>query len=473
MALFDVLPSDLFKPLASPSRAFYADLLLSLHERTFSLAADAPRRSHVIQEIGDFLTRWEHANNETVDQEEERATSLEDRARTIYQRLVDTGWMIEHKDRYIRLVDLDPDASGLLHVLADIERGDTRTYGGAVIAVLTSLESAASHPAERSENIRNALRGARDFMSHMRMVSVSLRKVEERIVRQDNLRDVFKHFFEDFVQRHLIADFKTLHTKNNPFRFRGAIINQAQRMLNNPLLIFSLGEAYWREGRAPNASQGEKLVSSELINIVSIFEGTENHLAAIDNTAANIEKRIMMTARYMDRVGRSSEARIIEAIKKLTPLPAHAEAGLLQAPFIPTFLPIGPAHIPTPRREKPPISISKLRTAKRDPAMDLFIAAKADYTRRTRVTPQRLADFIQQALNGESLIRGSAIKIDSVDDFVCFQRLREIKSIFDGSIAKVYELELLDTRIQNEWIECQDFVIKLRKATKVKNVDSH
>jgi hypothetical protein len=467
MALFDVLPSDLFKPLASPSRRFYADLLLNLHEKTFSLAAEAPRRTQVIQEIGDFLTRWEFANNETVDRDEEKATALEDRARTIYQRLVDTGWMIEHKDRYIRLVDLDPDASGLLHVLAGIERGDTRTYGGAVIAVLTSLESATTHPADRSENIRNALIGARDFMAHMRMVSVSLRKVEERIVRQDNLRDIFRHFFEDFVQRHLIADFKTLHTKNNPFRFRSTIIHQAQKMLNDPLLLFALGEAYWREGRAQNAHQGELAVSADLGNIIAIFESTEGHLSAIDNTAASIEKRIMTTARYMDRIGRSTEARLIEAMKALSSASGDVDNRLVQPPFLPTFLPIGPAHIPTPRREKPPIEISGLRENKKDPGLELFIAAKADYTKRTRVAPQRLAEFIQKALGDQTSIKGSEIKIVSVDDFVCFQRLREIKSIFDGFIAKKYELEYLDTRLHNEWIECQDFVIKPKKQTKV------
>lgn len=466
MALFDVLPSDLFKPLASPSRKFYADLLLSLHEKTFSLAAEAPRRTQVIQEIGDFLSRWEYANNETVDQEEERATALEDRARTVYQRLVDTGWMIEHKERYIRLVDLDPDASGLLHVLAGIERGDTRTYGGAVIAVLTSLESAASHPADRSENIRNALIGARDFMSHMRMVSVSLRKVEERIVRQDNLRDIFKHFFEDFVQRHLIADFKTLHTKNNPFRFRGTIIQQAQKMLNDPLLIFALGDAYWRESRAPNAKQGEMAVASDLSSIISIFESTESHLQAIDNTAASIEKRIMTTARYMDRIGRSAEARVIEAMKALTALPASAEEKLIQAPFLPTFLPVGPAHIPTPRREKPPIEVSGIRDNKKDPAFELFVSAKADYAKRTRVTPDRLKKFIQDALGNQSSIKGSDIEINTVDDFICFQRLREIRSIFDGNIARTYEIEYLDTRLRNDWIECQDFVIKSKKTVK-------
>jgi len=467
MALFDVLPSELFKPLASPSKAFYADLLLFLHDRVFSLAADAPRRSAVIQEITSFLGKWESANGETVDGDESRATAPEDRARTAYQRLLDTGWMIEHKDRYIRLVDLDPDASGLLHVLSGIERGETRTYGGAVVGVLSSLESAAANPAERSENLRNAVRGARDFMAHMRMVSVSLRKVEERIVRQDSLREIFRHFFEEFVQRHLIADFKTLHTKDNPFRFRSAIIRQVQAMSGNPLTVFALGEAYWREGRAANPSTGERAVLEDLSVIEAIFESTEGHLAAIDATAARIERRIMNTARYMDRAGRSSEARIIEAMRAVAE--RTDESIEAKPPLVPRAFPLGAAHIPTPRREKVPVEKSRLRNNEKDPAYEAFINAKADYMRRTRVTAGKLEAYVERMLSGGSSFKGSEARISTVDDFVCFQRLREIPSIFDGSLARRYEIEFLPSRITNEWIDCQDFVVRSKRQERIKN----
>lgn len=461
MALFDVLPSDLFKPLASPSRRFYADLLLFLHERTFSLAAEAPRRAEVLKEIADFQLKGESANGSSGEDEEGPLTTPEDRARATYQRLLDTGWLIEHKDRYIRLVDLDPDAAGLLHVLSEIERGESRTYGGAVIGVLSSLESAAMHPSDRSENVRNALRGARDFMAHMRMVSVSLRKIEERIVRQDTLREIFRHFFEDFVQRHLIADFKTLHTKDNPFRFRASIIRQVHLMVSNPLTVFALGEAYWREGRAANPSLGEQAVLSDLNAIADIFEGTEAHLAAIDATAARIERRIMNTARYMDRVGRSSSARLIEAMKAVSS--ARKDEVDVSSPLTPRNAPLGPSHIPTPRRERPPVAPTKVREIQRDPAFESFLAAKADYTRRTRVTPQRLIEFLEKTLAGVTSVRGSDIRIETVDDFVAFQRLRELPSIFDGAVAKKYAIEYLPGRLSNGWIECQDFVVSIRQ----------
>jgi hypothetical protein len=468
LALFDILPSDLFKPLASPSRLFYADLLLSLHSKTFSLAPEAPRRTEVIGEIMSFLFRWEMSNGTMADApaSEGPATAPEDRARTVYQRLVDTGWLIEHKDRYIRLVDLDPDAGNLLHVLAGIERGEARTYGGAVVGVLSMLQSATSNPAEFSENLRNALKGALDFMQHMRTVSVSMRKIEERIVRQDSLREIFRHFFEDFVSRFLISDFKTLHTKDNPFRFRARIIHQAQSMSANSLVTFALGEAYSREGRATTPKLGEQMVLDDLAEIVRVFESTEGHLAAIDATAARIEKRILTAARYMDRAGSQVEGRIVEAMKALAGTTAGSAGISVKAPLLNRNMPIGPAHIPTPRRERQPIAKSSVRELVPDPAFAAYRAEKAAYSRRTSVTPESMLAFVERQLRGRTEVRGSDISIESVDDFIPFQRLRELPTIFEGTLARRFELNPVAGFVENDWITCQDFVIRRTRGQK-------
>lgn len=468
MALFDVLPSDLFKPLASPSRLFYADLLLSLHSKTFSLAPEAPRRADVIGEILSFLSRWETLNGTMSDASETEgpATSAEDRARTVYQRLVHTGWLIEHKDRYIRLVDLDPDAGNLLHVLAGIERGEARTYGGAVVGVLSMLQSAASNPSEFSENLRNALNGALDFMQHMRTVSVSMRKIEERIVRQNSLREIFRHFFEDFVSRFLISDFKTLHTKDNPFRFRAKIIHQAQSMSANSLVTFALGEAYCREGRASTPKGGEQMVLADLAEIVRVFESTEGHLSAIDATAARIEKRILTAARYMDRAGSEVEGRIVEAMKAIAASSVGASGISVKPPLLNRNLPIGPAHIPLPRRERSPIPKATIRDLPPDPAFAAYRADKAAYSRRTSVTPDSMLAFLERHLRGRSEVKGSDIVIESIDDFVPFQRLREIPTIFGGSLARRFELTPIKGFVENEWITCQNFVIRRTREQK-------
>lgn len=459
MPLFDVLPPDLFKPLASSSRRLYADLLLHLHHRTFTLSGTVPRRADVIAEIDAFLAR--RAPEDAKLEDEGPNTKAEERARTAYERLVETGWLVEYRERYLKLVDLDPEASGLLHLLADIERGETVSYGGAVLGVLSALESAAGDPTERSENLRNALRGANEFMTHMRTVSVSLRQAEERILRQPSLREVFRHFFENFVERHLIRDFKTLHTRDNPFRFRGGIIRQASAMSENGELLAALGAAYAREGRAADASAGEARVREEIGIIAAVFEAAEEHLAGIDATVARIERRIANTARYMDRIQHRSEVGLVDAMKAVAA--AKGEEIPVSVALLPRILPLGPVHIPAPRREKPAITRTILTERAPDAAALRYAKAKEEYVRRTRVTPERLATYVEGALAERGEMRGRDMPIGSVDDFVAFQRLREIPSIFNGALAKRYEIVLLTERCANDWISCQDFLIRRRE----------
>lgn len=462
MPLFDVLPADLFKPLASPSRRLHADLLLHLHGRMFELTGEAPRRADVVGEIATFLSGWEAGNGPATDETEPDASAA-DRARALYARLLETGWLVEHKERYLKLVDFDPDAGALLHVLAGIERGEANSYGGAVLHVLTALEGAAFDPAERSENLRNALKGATDFLAHMRTVTVSLRQAEERMMRQPSAREVFRHFFDEFVERHLIRDFRTLHTKDNPFRFRSAILRRVETVAADDALVATLGAAYAREARAPSPVAGEARVRDELARIASVFEAAGRHLEQIDAIVSRIERRVVNAARGADRIVAPSQAGLLEAIARVA---ASLGDEISVAPaLLPRALPLGPPHIPAPRRERVPVDSVLVLDEAADPATILYGKAKEEYVRRTRVTAQSMAAYAERVLGSGSEVRAGDMVLDGVDDFVAFQRLRELPSIFGGALAGRYELVLLPARCRNDWISCQDFVLRRRRES--------
>jgi hypothetical protein len=123
----------------------------------------------------------------------------------------------------------------------------------------------------------------------------------------------------------------------------------------------------------------------------------------------------------------------------------------------------------TPRRERPPIDTTTVRAPVKDVAYERFLAAKTDYLRRTKVTPKNYIDFIDKALGTSIAVRGSAIVVESVenvDDFLVFQRLRELPTIFEGIAARKYEIEMLEERITNDWIDCQDFLIRRKQGAR-------
>ena len=454
--LFAQLPDELFKPLASPSRGFNAALLLHLHRRV--LGAEPVRKAELLAEIGDFAAGW---SDPEVSGDEPISADPTERRTALYRRLLDTGWLIERRERYVPVAEFDPEARLLLEELSRLERGETRSYGGAVLEVLGGLESALSDPANRSEALSNAARGAAAFLSHVRGLAAGMRKVEERILREPDRAKTFRLFFEEFVERHLISDYRTLHTRFNPFRFRASVVREAGRALRDALTVRALAEGLIREGRSPDLDVAQRAVRADLAQILAVFEGLDNHLDAVDAVVARLERRIGAALHVMDRPDPSGVERATAMLRAI--------GGSEIAPDVATDVsllrpPIGHAHLQAPRARKAAIDVEPLPDIEDDPLVDAFAAAKAEFRRRTTVTPESMTAFVEARLGKALTLRGSQIVIAGVDDFIVFQRLREIDVLFDARLGDRFAVTRLPERVANGWLDCPDFLLERRSG---------
>ncbi len=283
--LFGMLPPDLFRFMTGAGRWFYAGLLEYLDGELFGVGAGPARQREVIDAIAEYIDR--HGRGAPVQDDgamqEVRSGAPASPASVAYERLLSTGWIVEHRDRYRRSVDLDGGARLLLELMLDIKRGRTRSYGGEVLQILSSLEGAHADPAERSEGVCNAARASRSFLSHLRSVSGALRTAERHVSDQTGIASMFGAFFDDFVARHLVEDYKRLHTQSNPFRFRAQIVAVAEAMLSDPAMLGSLSLAYQREGRAGGSGEARDAVSAELGEVLRAFSSLDEHLEMIED----------------------------------------------------------------------------------------------------------------------------------------------------------------------------------------------
>ncbi|GJE56233.1 MULTISPECIES: Wadjet anti-phage system protein JetA family protein [Methylobacterium] len=453
--LFNHLSDDLFKPLASPSRAFNAALLLHVREKLFGDTMEPLRKSELLAAIGDFCSGWTQA--EIADDETTPVDPVERRS-AVYRRFLDSGWLVERRERYVPVVDLDPQARLLLDDLARLDRGETRSYGGAVLDVLGALESATANPGERSEALSNAAKAARDFLGHLRSLAGSMRKIEERILAEDDLRAAFRLYFEEFVERHLVSDYRTLHTRFNPFRFRSGIVREAGRALRDPLTVRALAEGALREGRAAGLEAAERTVRGELTEILAIFEGLDRHLDVVSDIVARMERRIAAAMRYE---GNRDSARIERTAAALRAVGAVGDVARAPVPpILSARMPVGPPHLYAPRMKRRAIVTEPLPDSVNDPAIDAFVEAKDEFRRRTTVTPESITVFLERQFASGRTVRGSGIRVSDIDAFVVFQRLREIDVLFDGALAGRYRLSRVDGRIANGWLDCPDFTVE-------------
>lgn len=263
-----------------------------------------------------------------------------------------------------------------------------------------------------------------------------MRKVEERILREEDQRAAFRLFFEEFVS---------------------AIVREAGRALRDTLTVRALAQAVLQEGRARDLAGAERGVRRDLAEILAVFEGIDPHLDAVAEVVARLERRIASAVRYNDHRG---SARIERATAALRAVGAAGASLDMPVPSISLLRPpIGEPHLFTPRIKRAPIVSQPLPVLRTDPAIEAFVSAKDAYRLRTTVTRESVGAFLERQLGRADRIRGSEIRIRDVDAFVVFQRLREIDVLFDGALAERYQLLPAPGRIANGWLDCPDFLV--------------
>lgn len=471
--LFSKIPDTIFRPLASSNRFFYADLLLHLYDKAFDSVGETPRVSDLQNEIGDFIERHIRAGGTLTDDDgigDSRAALKEAKGQDTrrfytYNVLRDCGWLIEIKDRYRKLVDLSPEGRLLLRELHRIATGDNRSYGGAVLNVLNNLENALEEPDTRSESLRNAWRFSRDFIQHLRTLSAQMRRIEEKIIQQDGTRNFFRAFFNDYIAKYVITDFNTLHTKNNPFRMRSTILVKAREIEESVVRISRLAQGYVREQRAANEQEAEEVIRRELAEIYHTFDNIDRHLDIIDETNARIERRVHTVIRYMDRDNSGMLDSATRALAALGTADVELERDV---PIPPRLLilerPLGLDNLFVSRAPKSTIGKTRYRETPPDPAVVAFEKAKEEFARRMTISPTRIEAFLDRVMEGRDQIDATDIVIDNIDDFVVFQRLREVDLMFDGLLARKYRVDRSHELVANDWVEFSNFKIQRVQA---------
>jgi hypothetical protein len=290
--------------------------------------------------------------------------------------------------------------------------------------------------------------------------------MEEEILSKRELREIFQAFFRDFVERHLIKDYKTLYANNNPFRFRRDILVLVERIAGDELLLRQLDQAYVREGRAVDSEEARVVLQRELGLIAKVFNRIDAHLEIIDETRSRIERRVVSTVKYMDRINVRRIDRVSDALRALAAV-AMADDAVVEVPT--AIQPLEPtlsaASLMLPRKPREPVGRQVMRRDPPDPIAEAFDKARRDYRVRVTVTPDKIEAYLARGLNGERTA-ASELPLENLDDYLAFRCLRALPYLFDGRFSGRFAVEHKETAFESEWLICPDFTIVRKPENK-------
>jgi hypothetical protein len=455
--LFGPIHQGHFRLFVSGNGPFYADLVEYLETRVFSLSAGTLKKRQVQAAISEFMSaRLWQSSLEDDDLSDPKAPH-----QMVYDRLVASGWLLEHRDGFRTIVDIDGEARLFLQALLDIKSGRVRSFGGEVLQVKTLIDSAVRDPEVFALNVRSAGAHARRFMNSLRAITGALRKIEQEMRGKSTVADIMDSYFTSYVSDALVADYKKLRSRNNPYRFRQELIEQVDALSVDEMRLGVLSETFEREGHAATAEDARRSLLEDLAVIADVFHAVDEHLDLIEATNSRIEKRIRNIARFLDRMGDDRTGIFMNAARALGQTAMPSEQILpIRLDLLDTPPPVDSASLFRARakpRATPPVVARKKQ---KDPALVLFQQEKRAYGERARVTPDKIRAFLDAQLGERGTMRGSEMAIETLDDFFVFERLTAIGTQFAGRIPDYVVLPRTPEMIDTEWITCADFEIR-------------
>jgi len=388
-------------------------------------------------------------------------TEITQNPQLAYRRLVEAGWLVEHRRGYQVLVDVEPGVALLLDALDGIETGEAQHYGGTIAAIDAVVSHVGEEPRERAAALADTAGRARRFRQHLGSVLGGLRAIERRILASPDPDAILSGFFDEFVTGSLIADYRALKTRNNPFRHRDRVISATSAYLADDDLLQQVAEGYVEQGLAPDVQSGLQRAAQHLTLIGSVFIQSGDRLDEIDEFRMRLEKRIVRTLSYMVQVDEALGPRTAR-------LASYAGAmGVLQVPVASDLSPdvrlLSPSSLRRPRvrREAPPPEAVEVGV--RD--VGLIELGRAMRAHALAMTPrdEDVVRYAETALAGRNTVSAAEMPVAGPVDVIVIQRLRTLSINGSRQLRDLYEIAVDRTAYHdNGWTVSHPFVLSRR-----------
>jgi hypothetical protein len=493
--LFGALDPNVFMLFSGENRHLYEEVLVKIYDNCFGSDLLFPTQNELVGIIYDVLAQrpelWhEEGTLVTLDEvatgrrrrlrrrrqpgTDDQATSeAMTRARHIYARLLQTGWLEESRYGLRITVDMPSGAMRLTEFLCLLREGATEQLGGLVIEVKNALESVRTNAEENALGLHKAARDAAGFGRYLRSVLSALREIDRRVIESQSLEQRLQHYFEDFVERVLLKDYAAISTTSHPYRFRHRIFDIVQTLEDSTAEVERLSIAYAEAHLAESPTLARDLVFDDLDRIRRVFHHIDEAFRRIQQHRVQLEARLRNTVRHAGRRADAYLKRSEQIILKLDRLAARNGVGQ-QAPTIAGYLePVrgffAAPLLARPRGERAPIAGGFLPLPAPDPLRELKKQLERAYLTRITIPPRQVLRFLEKRVPPFGSTEARYLKIADLDDFLAFEALRQavrngIQKEPDGPLArhlaKYFDFDVgLDGSVDNEWLVCANFRI--------------
>lgn len=423
-SIFDRLPEEIFRPLASPNRRQFWALLIHLYDQFFSpdaapLDEDGLLHRSVTMEIERFIERnadWVDEDGESVE------TPLNVRANLALARLVECGWLREERVGVRTFLDMHPTVQKFLELLWQFAEEGPQFIGGKVQLIYNQLIEVTKQPSSQAGGFSEAAKQARHLVGLLKNTAIRVKDVLDSLSQNDSTAAYIRAFFSDYISSIFIRDYHDLRTDNHPLRHRFEILAMVYDLRDDTQKREVLIDWYRAAHRLGSMVAAEELFERDVSRFLLLAQ-IETYLDRLDSSINRATRRAVAYINYSLRTRGHIDRLIGEAIK--TAEQADGE-GL---PLV-LGVPAGPLFCTQRLREPRQMALQPKRSAIRKrtitPEQRAIMKLRAAMNRRREITPRLINHYLASQIKAGADLTSESLKIRSINDLVSYASLARL-----------------------------------------------
>jgi len=417
----DVIPFVLFRMLCSSAHIRNVAVLEQIFEDFFDDFAFAPRKAEVLQVIKQVLERPEYQGLPHDEGETPAAGTAE---YIVYNRLREDGWIMEVANRRAIEVYMPREAHALLSALITLKEELKVDISAEASLIDSGITAAYDEPAAKVMNIAGARRQAVQLRRSVDGVLTSLHRIEEDLMRSENLADLLTKFMERFVEKLLLENYRALKASAyNPMRFQRSILITTERFMADEGRIARAAVALADQKLVPDFAAAQTQILQDLTRIRDVFANLNEKLDLIDRFSHKLERRIATTVRYQETARNVREERLREAIRLSFLAWAEGEAECV-SPVVSIPVPSSTATLALPKKAREPVATQTRRPKTIDPVDVLRENMMDAYAASMDVTPHVIAQRLRMLTSGDVFLDLDRFEPEDARDIAILYELR-------------------------------------------------
>ena len=318
MQLFELVSPRLFRPLAGPNRAFYAELLLLLWEECRHTADYSILRAEAVSRAEDYFAALAKPlaldADDAGDEAEQPTRDPHTLALGFLLRLRRTGWLAEQPGSYEEEPALAfvPEVTPLLEALEEILNPRVVTYTGKLYKAWQLLQNVGQEKSPYENVLREVAGDLEALNKSLRALNASIGHYIDRLTRNRTPQEVLE-LFDQYEEKVVAAAYHRFKTSDNLFNYRAFLEEGLDDCETNYLPQLALD--YARVERcAP--SEAAPAVRALIQKQRDALEEMSTLIREIDASHVRYRKRAVQRAQFLLLSDRSAQGSVTALLRR-------------------------------------------------------------------------------------------------------------------------------------------------------------